>query len=96
MLSTINRMVDYKIFSFLYRFVCVCQYDFCSCVWIYAILVNHGILESRIPIWQFFDFQIVYLTLRSMGAGQGTCNVKILSRPAVLAFVNGRGYNLSL
>ena len=96
MLSTRNRIIDYKIFSFLYRFVCACQYDFYSCVWIYAILVSGGILGTRIPIRQFFNFQIIYFTPHHIAAGQDICKVEILSGAAVLAFVNGRGYNLTL
>jgi len=42
-------MVGYKIFSFLYRFAGVCQYDFYSFVCFYAIFVIGGIFGPHIP-----------------------------------------------
>jgi len=48
-------MVDHKIFSFLYRFVSVCQYDFYSFVCFYAFFVIGGIFRPHIPIWEFID-----------------------------------------
>jgi hypothetical protein len=56
-LSARGCVVGYKIFSFLYRFVCVCQYDFYSCVCFYAISVIGGIFGPRIPIWEFIDLK---------------------------------------
>jgi len=50
-------MVGYKIFSFLYRFACVCQYDFYSFVCFCAIFVIGGIFRPHIPIWEFIDLQ---------------------------------------
>ncbi len=43
-------MVGYKIFSFLYRFANVCQYDFYSFVCFYTIFVIGGIFKAHIPI----------------------------------------------
>jgi hypothetical protein len=47
--SARGRMVGFKIFSFLYRFAGVCQYDFYSFVCFYAIFVIGGIFGPHIP-----------------------------------------------
>jgi hypothetical protein len=96
-LSARGRMVDYKIFSFLYRFVCVCQYDFYSCVLFYGLLVRGGIFGLRILnlwIYRFTGFQPARRIMMAVKLGIG--NAAILSRPAILAFHNSHGYNLIL
>jgi hypothetical protein len=49
-------MVGFKIFSFLYRFVCVCQYDFYSYVGFYTVLAIGGFLGLAIPVLRIFRF----------------------------------------
>ena len=43
-------MIGYKIFSFLYRFSGVCQYDFYSFVCFYVIFVTGSIVRPYIPL----------------------------------------------
>jgi len=50
-------VVGYKIFSFLYRFACVCQYDFYSFLRFYKISGFGGILGFGVPVWEFIDLQ---------------------------------------
>ena len=90
-------MVDYKIFRVLHRFVCICQYDFYSNVCFYAILVIGGIFDPHSPIWGFADSNGARLTDRPMPAvKQGLRKDEVPEQPAILAFVNGHGYNLTL
>jgi len=55
MLFARGCMVNHKIFSFLYRFVGVCQYDFYSFLCFDAFFVIGGIFRPHIPFWEFID-----------------------------------------
>jgi hypothetical protein len=63
-------MLGYKIFSFLYRFVCVCQYDFYSYVCFYTILVIGGFIGLTSPILGIFRFTGFQPERRSMKAAK--------------------------
>jgi hypothetical protein len=85
-------MVGCKIFSFLYRFACVCQYDFYSFIRFSKISGIGAIFGSE--IYRFSGLKTSDWVMKA--AKQGIRPSRFLRRSCFLAFVNRHGYNLIL